>query len=252
MSVLEDRAHDYEHHALSAVMVRFSLLVSGRTINQFGPGTPPFPAATSHLRYTGLLDANLTHSYSYNISLWHPDEESPVHVDNASLFVVTSMPHVVDLHDTIDAIDVTFVDATNLVKGDTWTFLLSSCGAKHPLPREASATLTSSDGTATVTQLTLDRGFEGSTSGSHDVYLINQHFTVRAAGTEVQSITVSNGGSTPSWTNGNPSYALSFNGSTPTACLAYDTPDWQLEVRVPWAHALFEWKPGCRMFKHYT
>ncbi|CAN0551038.1 unnamed protein product, partial [Ectocarpus sp. 8 AP-2014] len=50
------------------------------------------------------------------------------------------------------------------------------------LPAGASVTLTSEHGTAEVRQLTLDRGYEGTVPGSHEVYLVNQHFTVRAAG----------------------------------------------------------------------
>lgn len=180
--------------------------------------------------YTGLLDTNSTHTYSYNISLWLSGNESSTVFYNNSVFLESSLPHTVDFNGVINGLNITFVDASNLVEKDTWIFLVSSCGANSPLPTGASASLTSTDGTAAVTQLTLDRGFEGRVSGSHEVYFVNQHFTVRAAGTEVQSITIANDDSTSSWTNGSPSYALTFNGSAPTACLPYNAADWEIEA----------------------
>lgn len=188
--------------------------------------------------YTGV-DANLSHTYSYNISLWNVDDSSgsPFTYTNASTFGDTSVPHEVNFFsEALDALNVSFVDTSGLVEDDTWTILISACGAPSPLPEGASAILTSSDGTSAVAQLTLDRGFEGTVPGSHEVYSVNQHFTVRAAGTEVQSITIANTGSSTSWANGNPSYRLDLNGSTSTSCLEYDAEDW--EVEVP-SHKLF-------------
>lgn len=150
---------------------------------------------------------------------------------NDSSFEDASTPHTVSFDIPLQDLNVSFVDTSGLVEADSWTILISACGAVNPLPAGASAVLTSQDGTSAVAQLTLDRGFEGTVSGSHDVYSVNQHFTVRAAGTEMQSITISNTGSSTSWTNGSPSYTLDFNGSTPTACFAYDAEDWELEVR---------------------
>lgn len=49
-------------------------------------------------------------------------------------------------------------------------------------------------------------------------------------GTEVQSVTVANTGSSTTWANGNPSYRLTFNTSALTECLAHDAEDWELEV----------------------
>lgn len=141
------------------------------------------------------------------------------------------MPFTVTFDEVVDGLNATFVSTSGIVEDDTWTILLSTCGIANPLPSGASATLTSTDGTAAVAQLTLDRGFEGTVAGPHEVYLVNQHFTVRAAGTEMQSITVANEDST-SWTNGSPSYSLTFNGSSPTACIAHDAEDWEIEVRT--------------------
>lgn len=183
-------------------------------------------------RYTGV-DSNLSHTYSYNVSLWNVDDSiaSPSTYANASTFEEASLPHKVNfVSAALDDLNVSFVDTSGLVEDDTWTILLSACGAPNPLPAGASAILTSSDGTAAVAQLTLDRGFEGTVPGSHEVYSVNQHFTVRAAGTEVQSITIANTGSSTSWANGDPSYRLDFNGSTPTSCFAYNAEDWEVEV----------------------
>lgn len=167
--------------------------------------------------------------YSYNMTLWGFGEAIPSTYSNDSVFDSSSLPHTVALDGIIDDLNVTFVSTSGVVEDDTWTILLSACGASSPLPSGASAALISVDGTAAVAQLTLDRGFEGTVRGSHEVYLVNQHFTVRAAGTEMQSVTVANEDST-TWTNGNPSYSLTFNGSSPTACLAYDAEDWEMEV----------------------
>lgn len=49
------------------------------------------------------------------------------------------------------------------------------------------------------------------------------------SGTEMQSITVANTGLSATWTNGSPSYILTFDGSS-TACIAHDAEDWELEV----------------------
>lgn len=46
----------------------------------------------------------------------------------------------------------------------------------------------------------------------------------------MQTVTVANTGSSTTWTNGSPSYSLTFNGSDPTACLVYDAEDWEMEV----------------------
>lgn len=150
--------------------------------------------------------------------------------DSESLFEQSSVPHVVSFDGALHDLNATFVDVDDLVEADTWTLLLSACGATNPLPTGAAASLTAEDGTAAVTQLTLDRGFEGLSAGSYDVYAVNQHFTVRAAGTEAQSITIFNLGDSTSWTNGLPSYSLQFNGSSPSACIDYDADDWEVQV----------------------
>ena len=180
--------------------------------------------------YTGL-DSNLSHTYSYNVTIWMVGDISPSTYANDSSFEESSTPYTVSFDGALEDLNVTFVETSGLVEADTWTVLISACGATDPLPTGASATLTYQDGTSAVAQLTLDRGFEGTVSGSHDVYAVNQHFTVRDTGTEMQSITVSNSGSSTAWANGSPSYALDFNGSTPTACFTYDAEDWELEVR---------------------
>ena len=150
---------------------------------------------------------------------------------NESSFEESSTPHTVYFDGALEDLNVTFVDTSGLVEADTWIVLISACGATSPLPIGASATLTYQDGTSAVAQLTLDRGFEGTVSGSHDIYAVNQHFTVRDTGTEMQSITVSNSGGSTAWANGSPSYGLDFNGSTPTTCFAYNAEDWELEVK---------------------
>lgn len=156
---------------------------------------------------------------------------NPSTYENGSTFEESSTPYTVSFDGALEDLNVTFVDTSGLVEADTWIVLISACGATSPLPTGASATLTYQHGTSAVAQLTLDRGFEGTVAGSHDIYAVNQHFTVRDTGTEMQSITVSNSGSSTAWANGSPSYGLDFNGSTPTACLAYDAEDWELEVR---------------------
>lgn len=169
--------------------------------------------------------------YSYNMTIWDFGEATPSIYSNDSVFESSSLPHNIALDEIIDNLNVTFVSTSSVVEDDTWTILLSACGASSPLPSGASVTLTSVDGTSAAAQLTLDRGFEGTVPGSHEIYLVNQHFTVRATGTEMQSVTVANKDST-TWTNGSPSYSLTFNGSLPTACLAYDAEDWEVEVSV--------------------
>lgn len=62
------------------------------------------------------------------------------------------------------------------------------------------------------------------------VFLMYYHTTTHDSGTEMQSVTIANTGSSTTWTNGSPSYSLSFNGSALTACLAHDAEDWELEV----------------------
>lgn len=187
------------------------------------------PPLSLSCRYDGL-DGNAFHTYSYDVTKWGVGDAVPSLWSNRSLFQSMSLPHSVDFNGIIDNLNVTFVSTSDLVEGDTWTVLLSACGASSPLSNGASATLSSVDGTAAASQLTLDRGFEGTVPGHHEVYYVNQHFTVRASGTEMQSITIANGDST-SWVNGNPSYALTFNGSAPTACLAFNAEDQEIEVR---------------------
>ena len=114
---------------------------------------------------------------------------SPSTYANDSSFEESSTPYTVSFDGALEDLNVTFVETSGLVEADTWTVLISACGATDPLPTGASATLTYQDGTSAVAQLTLDRGFEGTVSGSHDVYAVNQHFTVRDTGTEMQSIT---------------------------------------------------------------
>lgn len=136
--------------------------------------------------YTGL-DSNLSHTYSYNMTLWNFFDNIPTETESgSSAFNDSSLPHMVEFLGTdLEALNLTFVDTAGLVEADSWTILLSSCGANSSLPEGASATLTSQDGTAEVRQLTLDRGYEGTVPGSHDVFSVNQHFTVRAAGEEM-------------------------------------------------------------------
>lgn len=189
------------------------------------------PSRHPFCSYAGL-DSNLSHTYSYNATLWMVGDSSPSFYANASSFEESSIPYAIPFYGALEMLNVAVVDSAGLVEADTWTILISACGSTGPLPEGASAFLASRHGTAAVAQLTLDRGFEGSVSGSHDVYTVNQHFTVRAAGTEMQSITVSNTGSSTSWANGSPSYRLDLNGSTPTACLAHDAQDWEMEVRA--------------------
>ena len=157
-------------------------------------------------------------------------DTNPSTYGNDSSFDESSTPHTVSFDGALEDLNITFTDISGLVEADTWIVLISACGATNPLPAGASATLTHQDGTSAVAQLTLDRGFEGTVSGSHDIYAVNQHFTVRDTGTEMQTITVSNSGTSSAWANGSPSYGLNFNGSTPTACIAYDAEDWELEV----------------------
>lgn len=138
-------------------------------------------------RYGGLDTAtNSDHTYSYTTIEWNT---ATLAVSPDSSFVEGQIPFTVpDSGLTPDLstlfLDVKFVNTANLVEGDTWTILISSCGAGYPLTEGASATLTSEDGTAPVGQLTLDRGYEGTVPGSHEVYSVNQHFTVRASGEE--------------------------------------------------------------------
>ena len=178
------------------------------------------------------MDSNLSRSYIHNVTLWMVGDANPTTYIGESYFNDSSIPYTVVFGGALEALNVTVVDSSMVVEGDKWVILISACGATNPLPPGASATLVSQDGTSTVTQLTLDRGFEGAIAGGHDVYRVNQHFTVRAPGTEVQSITVANKGAYTTWTNGAPSYSLTFNESNHTACLAYDTEDWELEVGV--------------------
>lgn len=118
------------------------------------------------------------------MTLWSFYDNIPIETaSGSSSFNASSIPHVVHFGGTdLETLNLTFVDSAGLVEDDTWTILISSCGANSSLPAGASATLTSQDGTADVKQLTLDRGYEGTIPGSHDVFSVNQHFTVRAAG----------------------------------------------------------------------
>lgn len=197
----------------------------------------PISRLSSH-RYTGL-DTNVTyadnqtdprHTYAFNVTRWGAGDVHPTVMSGTSSFLESSMPHMTTF-DELGGLNASFVDATGLVETDTWTVLMSTCGADNPLPTGASILLTSVSGTEAVGELTLDRGFEGAVSGLHDVYLVNQHFTVRAAGTEVQSVTVAKSGGSSAWVNGSPSYRFTFNGSSPTSCLPHDAEDWELEVR---------------------
>lgn len=180
--------------------------------------------------YLGL-DSNLWHTYSFNVTLWMNGDIYPSSYVDGNSFEDSSIPYTILFDDPLQDLNLTFVDSSGLVEDDTWVILISSCGASNPLPVGSSATLSSQDGTATVSQLTLDRGFEGTVPGPHNVFSVNQHFTVRDTGTEVQSITVSNTGSSSTWTNGSPSYRLSFNGPSQTTCFKYDAEDWEMEVR---------------------
>ena len=129
-------------------------------------------------RYDGWDTTNSLHDYSYTTTIW-----DPASTPSASSTFATA-PHVVaSINSPTDlSLNVAFVDSATLTLGDTWTILISSCGKASPLEEGVSATLTSKDGTAPVNQLTLDRGYEGTVPGSHDVYSVNQHFTVRASG----------------------------------------------------------------------
>lgn len=124
-----------------------------------------------------------SHAYSYTTTEWGGTSTS-ITVPVSSDF--EDAPHLIDDNDLRGdlSLDVEFVvvDSSSLILGDTWTILISSCGAAYALKEGMSATLTSEDGTAPVNQLTLDRGYEGTVPGSHDVYSVNQHFTVRASG----------------------------------------------------------------------
>lgn len=129
-------------------------------------------------RYDGL-DSISDHTYSYTTE-WDTASTATV----SSSFAEGDMPYLIadaDLQTDL-SVDVTFLDSATLTEGDTWTILISTCGASNPLAEGVSATLASEDGTAPVKQLTLDRGYEGTVPGSHDVYSVNQHFTVRASG----------------------------------------------------------------------
>ena len=138
-------------------------------------------------RYDGYDDGNSLFGYSWGMTVWNPDSTSS---SSATFADVSGGTSVVDLSSTALAADlvITFVDSAGLVTGDTWTILISSCGADNPLNAAASATLTSEDGTAEVNQLTLDRGYEGRVAGSQEVYSVNQHFTVRGSGGEQNSV----------------------------------------------------------------
>lgn len=130
------------------------------------------------------MDVNSSHTYSYNLTVWGFGDDIPSESSSSSSFGGAYTNHTIDFAETDLAapLNVTFVSSDGLVEDDTWTILISSCGANASLPTGASATLTSEHGTAEVRQLTLDRGYEGTVPGSHEVYLVNQHFTVRAAG----------------------------------------------------------------------
>lgn len=164
------------------------------------------------------------------MTLWMVGEVTPTLYRHELDFPEWLVPYGFVFSDPLEYFNVAFNDMSGLVKGDTWTVLMSVCGVTNPMPKGATATLTSQDGTSAVTQLTFDRGFEGAIAGAHEIYSVNQHFTVRATGTEVQSITVSNTESSTNWVNGEPSYRLGFNGSAVTGCLAYNVEDWELEV----------------------
>lgn len=133
-------------------------------------------------RYTGL-DSDLNHTYGYNMTVWNFGDNIPTETSLASTFNGTSIPYTVTFPGTdLEALNITFVNGASLVEDDTWTVLISSCGANNSLKTGASAILTSENGTAEVAQLTLDRGYEGTVPGSHEIYSVNQHFTVRASG----------------------------------------------------------------------
>lgn len=136
-------------------------------------------------RYDGWDTTNSLHDYSYTTTVW--DQASPPSVVSSTFGAIppfATAPHpVTSINSPTDlSLNVAFVDSATLTLGDTWTILISSCGKASPLEEGVSATLTSKDGTAPVNQLTLDRGYEGTVPGSHDVYSVNQHFTVRASG----------------------------------------------------------------------
>lgn len=117
------------------------------------------------------------------MTVWDFGGNIPTETSSSSSFNGTSLPYTVTFPGTeLEALNISFVDSVGLVEDDTWTVLISSCGANNSLKTGASATLTSEDGTAKVGQLTLDRGFEGTVSGAHEIYSVNQHFTVRASG----------------------------------------------------------------------
>lgn len=133
--------------------------------------------------YTGL-NSDLNHTYGYNMTVWNFGGNTPTETSSSSAtFNDTSIPYTVTFPGTdLEALNITFVDSAGLVEDDTWTVLISSCGSNNSLKTGASATLTTEDGTVEVGQLTLDRGYEGTVPGSHEVYSVNQHFTVRASG----------------------------------------------------------------------
>lgn len=144
--------------------------------------TTPFPCSMLHVyRYDGYDSNTNFHSYSYTTTEWGTAAASTT---SSSTFEEGDIPYLIadtDLQDDL-SLDVKFIDSASLTTGDTWTILISSCGAANFLPEGASATLSSKDGTAAIHQLTLDRGYEGTVPGSQDVYSVNQHFTVRASG----------------------------------------------------------------------
>ena len=148
--------------------------------------------ASTSCRYDGYESGTGLFSYSWIMTLWDPESTSSSSPTSPPTFEesdITNGASVVDLSSPALAdLVITFVNSTGLVTGDTWTILISSCGADNPLNAAASATLTSEDGTAEVNQLTLDRGYEGSVAGSQEVYSVNQHFTVRGSGGEQNSV----------------------------------------------------------------
>lgn len=121
------------------------------------------------------------HTYSYTTTQWGTTAPADVSLTfTEAPFLLTNGAINTELSDL--SLNVKFLASATLTEGDTWTIIISSCGADSPLQEGMSATLTSVDGTAAVGQLTLDRGYEGTVPGSHDVYSVNQHFTVRASG----------------------------------------------------------------------
>ena len=122
--------------------------------------------------------------------------------------------------------------------GDTWAVAAIVCNgnAKSPPGTKARVTV-DREGNADVKALALATPFAGTQTGPEEVYLVNQHFTVRAPATAVQRVLVkdtTNG----VWTNGEPEFTLGVPGGggagtlNKTVCLKWNAFDYEVQRTI--------------------